>query len=361
MTATAPVDINELVGDLIGPAVSEPDYVNSSRVAIDLLSATWCAWSGRDLPTVGDADETFRAALADEGDLDPAQVSRLASELCPSPTDGLGMWLADAAERLVLRIRPWIPVWVGYTWWALEWCRYAERDQIVFLGRDGLPFYAAARYLPGRIQCPALLDAPRRLLGSPLLDEHLATTIDCHRPVAFVDTGCYGTVATSLARYCARHGAGDAAMLFLASRNPRIFGYLNYVMSWQLLFAGPCSAPGPMDFAIYACDLAEALPKPYTVHIGPESVQRVPADLASFVLSLKVCVEVARYARRCPGNPAAEASMASEQLYQVFRSHPNALLLDSCAPKCQPRAQTLTELGINGLPPQNEIFGLSTG
>jgi hypothetical protein len=119
-----------------------------------------------------------------------------------------------------------------------------------------------------------------------------------------------------------------------------------------------------MDFTVYACDLIEALPKPYTVEIGNGGVRRVPADVTSFVLAMKICVEVARYTARYAvdlANPTAEAAVASEELYRMFRDCSPALLLDSCAPKNPPSGQTLNELGICGIPPQNDIFGLTCG
>ena len=170
--------ITELIDDLVGPAVHEPDYISSSRIAGEILLSAWSAWTGRALPSVAEAEREFRAALVDEGDLSSAQVAGLAAKLCPPGAYDLGEWLADAAERLVLRVRPWIPIWAGYTWWVLQWCRHAGREQVIFLGRDGLPFYAAARHMPGAGSFSfSLLDAPRRLLGSPLFDDHLAARV----------------------------------------------------------------------------------------------------------------------------------------------------------------------------------------
>jgi hypothetical protein len=362
MSLATPPGITELIDDLLRPAVAEPDYITSSRMATELLLPAWSAWAGRGLPSVTEAERDFRAALLDEGDLTPAQVSALAAKLCPGQGSDLRAWLADAAERLVLRIRPWIPVWAGFTWWALEWCRHAGRDQVIFLGRDGLPFYAAARYMPspGSFRL-SILDAPRRLLGSPVLNGYLAARVDRGRPATFVDTGCYGTVVTSLARYHSRGGAGEAATLFLTSRNPRIFGYLNYIMSWRLLLAGPAPGRGPMDFTVYGCDLVEALPKPYTVVVGDDGVWRVPSDVVSFVLAMRTCVEIARYTHNRRTNPTAEAAVAAEELYRMFQNCSDALLLDSCAPKNPPLGPVLAELGISGLPPQSDIFGLAYG
>lgn len=357
------LDITELIKSILDPTLEEPDYVSSSHLAIELLTDAWAAQSGRDLPTVQDACRTFRAALVDEGDISPAQVGELATKLCPAPVGDLHDWLADAAERLLLRIRPWIPIWVGFTWWSFEWCRHTKRQQVIFLGRDGLPFYTAAGQFGGDGPRVRLLDAPRRLLGSPLFESHLDASIDCGDPVAFVDTGCYGTVITALARHHNRrcHDPNAAGTLFLSSRNPRIFGYLNYLMSCRLMLTGPCSAPDPMDFTIYACDVTEALPKPYTVDIGAGGLRRVPADVASFVLSMKVCVEIARYARCHTANPSVDAAVAADELCQMFQNTSSALLLKSCAPKNPPTGPTWNELNISGIPPQSEIFGVTYG
>ncbi|MCK2215434.1 hypothetical protein MF672_016790 [Actinomadura sp. ATCC 31491] len=356
MSVAAGPDVVELIEELAGPAVTEPDYVSSSRLTNRVLLTAWTALTGREPPTGEQAEREFRAALAAPGDLGPAQVERLARLLCPEPGGDLPGWLAAAAERLVLRARPWLPVWVGFTWWALEWCRQSGYRQVVFLGRDGLPFYAAARHMPQAAGLElSLLDVPRRLLGSPQLEAYLAGRLDPARPAAFVDTGCYGTVVTPLAR----RQAGRAATFFLTSRNPRIFGYLNYLMSWHLLRDGP--AAGPADFGVYACDLVESLPKPYTVAAGDGRVRREPADVTSFTLAMRLCVELARHTRQCAADPMAAAAVAATELYRMFQGGSTALLLDACAPKNPPPAPVLAELGVAGLPPQSDIFGLAGG
>ena len=173
--------------------------------------------------------------------------------------------------------------------WTLSWCQRNNVGQVVFLGRDGLPMHAAARYLQPALGTQLSLhvaDVPRALLDSPWLDAHLARAADFRRPAMLVDSGCYGTSVTRVANYVSEltGQTRDLAVAFFASRNPRIFGYLNYLMGWHYLAeASPPHGRGPIDFVIYACDVLESLPKPYQVSVGDKGIQREPAGLGSFV------------------------------------------------------------------------------
>lgn len=337
------------------------------------LLRDWQSCSGRSIGTTADVAGEFADNMRVDGDLAPAQVDQLLGRVCPSDRLPLGVWLAECNERLLLRIRLWFPLWTAYTSWALDWCWSRGYPQLVFLARDSLPLYAAARALHPELTL-ALVDVPRTLLNSPGLVDYLTASIDWTKRTAIVDTGCYGTVVTRVAEYGNEiRSSEDVAALFFTSRNPRIFGYVNYLMAPHYLH--DCHEPpgrrGPMDFAIYACDVIEALPKPYHVDVKGQAdlgdhLARTPSDAASFVLSLLLYAELARSAARAASD-AQRAALAADQLYQRFRDlgrdpHLDAvMLLTSAAPKGAPDASSPVLRSLISYAPQCEIFGTRAG
>lgn len=338
------------------------DYIEVSHQSIRHLMAQWQDWTGSPVPTPRTARAELTASLRAEGDLTEGQIQDFVDRILPDSDLPLENQLRGASERLILLAVPWFPLWLGYTDWLLDWCRSRGYADVIFLARDSLLLYTAARYSPlttdGDLRL-SMVDLPRAALDASALPTHLAATVTAQGPTMLVDTGCYGTVATRLAEHL---NAVDVAVTFFASRNPRIFGYLNYLMGRHYL-GEPRSAPGgrgPADFVIYGCDVLESLPKPYAIGIDEWGITRRPADLVSFVLALRLCVEISRRAAQRPAT-VDKAGTAADRLYRAFRRNEHTGLLDFSAPTNLPQPAALKRLGLHSLAPQNEVFGTLAG
>jgi hypothetical protein len=370
--STADIGFDQLLDQSCAASIDTVDYLELARESVDCLITLWRQWTGCGPRPTDSVRNELAAHLGADGDLTPLQVEVMLARLSPATSLPLHDWLLDCSERLLLRTRPWFPLWWSYTRWLLAWCQDRGYQQLVFLARDSLPLYAAARAAPAAIRDGLdlhLLDAPRSLMDSPLLGRHVAAITDWAKPLVVVDTGCYGTMVSWLAEFAARAGHGDhVAAAFFVSRNPRIFGYLNYLMGWRYLDdpSDRGARRSPMDFVIYACDILESLPKPYQVAAHESGVSQVPTDLASFALSLRLYAEVTRYVTRTPELGVLEAAYAADQLYRGFThagepAGASVALLDSVAPKNPPPAAVLERIGVTSLAPQNEVFGTLAG
>jgi len=350
---------------------STTDYIEWGEKILQYLTVTWSGLATSPVPSASDAYDALARQMRADGDLAPEQVDHFLNSWFTS-ADTNPNWLRESAERLLLRLRPWFALWVGFIRWVLTWSQCRKFDQVVFLGRDGLPLYAAAcglQFQSSRLQL-RVADVPRSLLESPLLKEHLAASADFTRNTAVVDSGCYGTAVTRVVKHVRdlREDNDSIAVMFFASRNPRIFGYLNQLMSWHYLAdcSGVPDHRGPFDFTIYACDVLESLPKPYRIVSTGTQIHREPTDFASFVLSLRIYAELARYARLGARGDFTEAARSASELYSLF-TRPGTeqggvrSLLTAPAPKAPPTPPALMRLGITGIAPQSDVFGIDAG
>lgn len=362
-------DLEDSLGRAHANVRSLTDYVTRSQALVSSLAEDWRRSTGRDPSCVATVAGELSASLRAEGDLTDDQIEGVLRRLCPAPDAGVARWLGECCERLLLRTRPWFPLWRSFTHWLITWAAAHHYRQIIFLARDAIPFYLVARWSADSAVAGLdlrLLDLPRAALAQPDVAAHLSARLCPRPPTLIVDTGCYGTVATRLADWLRENqGADDVGIAFFASRNPRIFGYLNYLMARRYLSPDAYGPAGrrPMDFVIYGCDLLESLPKPYRCHVHPHAVTRTPSDLASFVLNLRVCAELTGPAE----DRIDDCADITDQLYRGFREvRPGSplespLLLDSTAPKNPPPPDVLRRLGVSGLAPQDEVFGVTAG
>jgi hypothetical protein len=142
------------------------DYV---RAVADFCLERWRVASAAGEPSAEEAGAEFRGAMTAANDLSRRQVDQLCNRTFASRGD-LPSWLAETTERFLDLIRPWTPVWYGFTNWALRWCRQNSIETLVFLARDALPFYVAAT---------ALDRGHRSLWSTPAATEPASTTCGC--------------------------------------------------------------------------------------------------------------------------------------------------------------------------------------
>lgn len=341
----------------------------------------WQAWAKKPLPPPDAAQRRFLETLALEGDLSELQISEMRQRLFSGEfyRDTPGM-LTDALSRFHSIVRPWFPIWRAYVSWTVRWCRAHGYRHALFLCRDALPFYVMAAPLAAdtgawRMAPPlsaSLLHASRRLIFSPTFNLHLRRTVPITGDVALIDTGCYGSLIPKLIKQLEGHRCtGDTAVFFFFSRNPQIFGYMNYIMAWEIL--GEHCDQGALrslsDFIIYAGDIIEALPKPYRIESLDESgdPRTHVQDLVSFVLGSSLLAELNRFAgsQSEATHHRDEAHGAACNLYQAYlstradRKRPTSLLFSTTSPKVLPSAGEYRHLC--GLMPQEELFGTIAG
>lgn len=336
----------------------------------------WCeVWrhiSGQGLPSRQAAVDKFATTMFAEGDLTDEQIERVCRTTLSPRDRPLELWLAEAMERFVWRIRPWIPLWVSFAHWSVRWSIHRQRRQLIFLARDMLSTYLTARRLDSKI--PTGLDirlahASRSYQGGvgKMLGIDPANTF-VPQPFAVVDSGCYGTVISRLVRELDSPvtPAEDAACLFYFSRNPKIFGFLNYLLSPSILEAD-IIGHDVADFVIYAGDLLEALPKPYRVVDHGDVFAGEIQDLLTFCLSMAILKEVDDYVDAGPLASISQTRRRALELYNVYaHADSNRVLADSLlfhtpAPKQLPASYGFGELDFHSFPPQNEFFGSVPG
>jgi hypothetical protein len=337
-----------------------------TRAIVDFCLERWRVASSAEAPSTEEAGAEFRGAMTAANDLSLRQVGQLCDRTFGSQGD-LPAWLAETTERFLTLIRPWAPVWYGFTNWALRWCRQNSIDTLVFLARDALPFFVAATALEQGLHLH-LAHVSRAIRANAL------TLSDVLRQpsVALVDSGCYGTCINDLRQRrratIEDHQSDGLATLLYYSRNPQLFGYLNYVMCQDML-TSPETMSGAAEFIIYAGDLLEALPKPYqyTVH-DPSMV--IPSDLVSFTISIAALNEISDIARASTFLDPERMNDAHEQVRPLYRGYQlarhrdelrNGLLFDGPAPKSLPVPGALAGLDFLEIPPQSHIFGTVSG
>jgi hypothetical protein len=337
-----------------------------TRAIVDFCLERWRVASSAEAPSAEEAGAEFRSAMIAANDLSLRQVDQLCDRTFGTQGD-LSAWLCDTTERFLDIIRPWTPVWYGFTDWALRWCRQNSIETLVFLARDALPFFVAATAMEQ---------------GHHLHLAHVSRSIRTNGPtlssvlrqpsIALIDSGCYGTCINDLRQRRSatledRHTDGLATLLYY-SRNPQLFGYLNYVMCQDML-TSPETMDGAAEFVIHAGDLLEALPKPYQYTVDDPSMV-MPSDLVSFTISIAALSEISSIARASTFLEPERMNDAHEQVRPLYRSYQlaqhrdelrNGFLFDGPAPKSLPVPGALSGLDFLEIPPQSHIFGTVSG
>jgi hypothetical protein len=158
------------------------------------------------------------------------------------------------------------------------------------------------------------------------------------------------------------------ATLLYYSRNPQLFGYINYVMCKDML-AAPEAMDRAGEFIIYAGDLLEALPKPYQYH-APDRSMVEPSDLVSFTISITALNDIRSMATASTFLDAGRADDIHEQVRQLYRNYQlsrhrselrSDFLFDEPTPKDLPAPGALAGLDFLEIPPQSHIFGTVSG
>ncbi|MBR1240331.1 hypothetical protein JQ620_09355 [Bradyrhizobium sp. AUGA SZCCT0274] len=201
---------------------------------------------------------------------------------------------------------------IAFVLWAFEIGRRHEASDLVFLARDAIPFFVVARHLKARgLPCArlSLLDVNREMmprsagdaafpgdLDGTRAEAYLAEALrNRHRPI-LVDTGLYGTLVKPI---LASKALPDPAVVFLASKNPHIAGYLNGLEA-------PCD-PGrrsPLGrVSELFCDVLENWPKLYTRAELCEGARLAPrarlTDPVSATAAFALYRMAAKQARAC--------------------------------------------------------------
>jgi hypothetical protein len=337
-----------------------------TRAIVDFCLDRWRVASSAEAPSAEEAGGQFRSAMLAANDLSHRQVDQVCSRTFASQSD-LPAWLCETTERYLNLIRPWTPVWYGFTNWALRWCRQNSIETLVFLARDALPFFVAATALEqGRNL--HLAHVSRAIRSNALT----LSSILRQPSIALVDSGCYGTCINDLRQRrrttIEDHQSDGLATLLYYSRNPQLFGYLNYVMCQDML-SSPETMDGAAEFIIHAGDLLEALPKPYQYTVDDPSMV-LPSDLVSFTISIAALSEMSSIARASTFLGPERMNDAHDQIRPLYRSYQlaahrdelrNGLLFDGPAPKSLPVPGALSGLDFLEIPPQSHIFGTVSG
>jgi hypothetical protein len=336
-----------------------------SRAVVDYCLEKWLAAKSVNPPSAGEAAMEFRKAMTAARDLSERQVDQVCHRTFGIQRE-LGAWLCDTTERFLNIIKPWTPVWLSFTNWALRWCRQNSIETLVFLARDALPFFIAATALEQGLHLH--LAHVSRAIRPDLLT---ANSILRQPSIALVDSGCYGTCINDLRQ---RRSAliessphdGLATLLYY-SRNPQLFGYMNYVMSRDML-ANPEAMGRSGEFIIYAGDLLEALPKPYRYHAQDGSIVE-PSDLVSFTISIAALSEISSVARASTFLDTERMNDSHEQARLLYRAYQlsrhrselrSGFLFDEPTPKDPPAPGALAGLDFLEIPPQSHIFGTAS-
>jgi hypothetical protein len=336
------------------------------RAVVEFCLERWRIATAAGVPSVADAAAEFRDATIAADDLSLRQVDQLCDRTFGSQSD-LTAWLSETTERFLTLVRPWTPVWYGFTDWALRWCRQNSIDTLVFLARDALPFFVAATALDegSHLQLAHVSRAVRTNAST-------LSSILRQPSIALIDSGCYGTCINDLRQRrpatLGDHQPDGLATLLFYSRNPQLFGYLNYVMCQDML-ASPETMAGAAEFVIHAGDLLEALPKPYQYTVDdPTTV--VPSDLVSFTISIAALSEMSGIATASTFLEPEWMNDAHDQVRPLYRGYQLAahrdelrsgLLFDGPAPKSLPSPGALAGLDFREIAPQSHIFGTVSG
>jgi hypothetical protein len=338
----------------------------------------WTEKTGRQIPSDYAARAEYFETLSREGDLSADQQAEIFRRLFPwEPGAGLNAALQAAVTRFLAAMRPWFPLWHAYVDWTMQWCAHRGYSDIAFLCRDAVPFYIVSKELRPRIPrggrpiTTSLVHASRRLAQTPNFEAHILRAVPKDRNIAILDTGCYGSLIPQLLETIKSRPHGDCppAVFFYFSRNPQIFGYVNYLAAWESLHGlhGPDELTSLGDFVVRAGDIVEALPKPYVVEsLREDGTPRVCLqDLVSFVLGAALISALRAHVRthKRPVHRRDDALRTLQMLWTTCRQeHDKAgafTLFSSTAPKSPPRSDAYRHL--RGLPPQDCLFGSSSG
>jgi len=359
--------LTTLLQDLPKPAEYQftADY---SRAVADYCLDRWLAASSPSAgpPSVAEAGTEFRNTLIAAKDLSEHQVDQLCNRTFGMQPE-LPAWLSDTTERFLNIIKPWTPVWLSFTDWALRWCRQNSIETLVFLARDALPFFIAASALEQGLHLH-LAHVSRATQPDTLT----VNSVLRQPSVALLDSGCYGTCINDLRQRRSAlieraHSEGLATLLYY-SRNPQLFGYINYVMCRDML-ASPEAMGSAAEFIIYAGDLLEALPKPYRYHVQDRSMAE-PSDLVSFTISIAALSEISSMAKASTFLDAEPVNEVHDQVRLLYRTYQlsryrgelrSDFLFDEPAPKSLPAPGALSGLDFHEIPPQSHIFGTASG
>ncbi|MFI0446674.1 hypothetical protein [Actinomadura sp. 6N118] len=337
-----------------------------SRAVVDYCLEKWLAGSSAAAPAVEEAGAEFREAMTAAKDLSEYQVDQVCNRIFGTERE-LSAWLCGTTERYLNIIKPWTPVWLSFTNWALRWCRQNSIETLVFLARDALPFYVAATSLEQGLNLH-LAHVSRATRPDALT----ANSILRQPSIALVDSGCYGTCINELRQRRSAvldnsHDDGLATLLYY-SRNPQLFGYVNYVMGKDML-ASPETMDRAADFVIYAGDLLEALPKPYRYREQDLSSVEL-SDLVSFTISIAALSRISSMAKASTFLDAERMNDIHEQVGLLFRLYQLAqhrcdlrsdFLFDEPTPKSLPAPGALAGLDFVEIPPQSYAFGTASG
>lgn len=354
-----------LVQDLPKPTEYEftADYCHA---VADYCLENWLDARSARPPSVGEATTEFRRTMMVGSDLSACQVDELCHRTLSMRRD-LPDWLCDTAERFLAVIKPWFLVWLSFTKWALNWCQQSSIGTVVFLARDALPFFVAAtaleQDLPLSLAHTSRTAQPERLAMNSILRQP---------SIALIDSGCYGTCINNLRQrrdaLIEPAGARSLAALLYYSRNPQLFGYVNYAMCKDIL-ASPKAMNCAAEFIIYAGDLLEALPKPYQYHSQDQAMVE-PSDLLSFTISIAALSHIRSMAKASIFVDAEGTDDIHERVRLLYRDYQlsrhrselrSDFLFDEPAPKSLPAPHALAGLDFLGIPPQSHIFGTASG
>jgi hypothetical protein len=349
------------------PKPSEYRFTADYSAAVaDYCLANWLAARSAKSLSVSDVVAEFRQTMMARDDLSARQVDQLCNRTFSMQRE-LSAWLCDTTERFLTLIKPWTLVWLSFTEWALNWCRRNSIGTVVFLARDALPFFIAATALEQDLHLH-LAHISRTNRPDPLM----MNSILRQPSIALIDSGCYGTCINNLRQQrdalIERSSPKSLATLLYYSRNPQLFGYMNYVMCKDIL-ASPKTMDNAAEFIIYAGDLLEALPKPYQYHAQDWTMVE-PSDLLSFTISIAALRDISSMAKARALVGTEGMDDIHEQVrplyrnYQISRHHSELrsdFLFDAPAPKSLPTPNTLTGLDFFEIPPQSHIFGTASG
>lgn len=262
------------------------------------------------------------------GDMDAEHSARLTGRVfaelqrspCPATMDGL----VERIERVYREIgAQFADLLIDFVHSALMTSRREGVSETVFLARDAVPFYVIARELTTRgIACQpvSLLDLNRgmipafaapptasRVHNEALVVRYLAARFAARERVAIVDTGLYGTLIRATLEMRLFE---DPVVMFFASKNPNIYGYLNGLGGSKTERTAALDA-----FGEACCDTVETWPKLYTpseLHFDGQDVRAIsaPTDLVSGAASLALYRALAQRARTAD-LPALEPRDAS--------------------------------------------------
>jgi hypothetical protein len=336
-----------------------------SRAVTDYCLHNWLSARSAGPPSVGEAVVQFRHTMMAGNDLSKRQLDQICRRTFSTQRE-LPAWLCETTERFLNTIKPWTFVWLSFTKWALRWCRQNSIGDLAFLARDALPFFIAATALEEghhlHLTHISRTTQPDSLVINSVLQQP---------SIALIDSGCYGTCINHLRQRrdpLIENSINSLATLLYYSRNPQLFGFVNYLMSKDML-DNPEGMNRAAEFIIYAGDLLEALPKPYQYHAQDHTLVE-PSDLLSFTISIAVLSDMRSLAKAGTFLDAGRTDDAHEQVRLLYRNYElsrhcdglrSDFLFDEPTPKSLPAPGALTGLDFLEIPPQSHIFGTASG